>query len=122
MKNKSILLLFAATAAIIGALFVMPAFGQTPEPEPETTWVPPCGIWDGETWSFEEGQEPWWYEEGIEPPCYDPETGEYTPRNPDGYRGGNCWSEDGEAPTRRGGCGGGRRSGGYRRGGNNGTS
>jgi hypothetical protein len=111
MKNKSAALILA-TAAIIGALVIIPAFAQTAEPEPEAEWCPPCGNWDGEIWTFEEGEEPWWYEEGIEPPCYDPETGEYTPRNPDGVGGGYCWDEDGESPsTRRGGCGGGRRGG-----------
>ena len=125
MKNRNTLLLFVAAAAVIGALFVIPAFGQTNEiePAPEAEWVPPCGgYWDGETWSFPEGEEPWWYEEGVEPPCYDPETGEYTPRNPDGCGGGYCWSDDAEAPVRRGGCGGGRRGGGSRRGGGYGNS
>lgn len=110
MKTKNVALMLVAVAAVIGALVVIPTFAQTVEPEPEAEWYPPCGNWDGEASTFEEGEEPWWYEEGVEPPCYDPETGEYTPRNLDGYGGGYCWDEDGEAPSgRRGGCGGGRR-------------
>ena len=116
MNNKSYVHMVLALAAIIGALVIIPAFAQTVEPELETEWTPPCGYWDGEAWNFEEGQEPWWYQEGAEPPCYDPETGEYTPLNPNGYRGGNCFGNDGEAPYNgRGGCGAGR-CGGARRG------
>ena len=67
MKTKRMALMLVAVAAIIGALVIIPTFAQTAEPEPEAEWYPPCGNWDGEAWTFEEG---------VEPPCYDPETGE----------------------------------------------
>ena len=109
MKQKNILLILAATAIITGALYVIPVFAQEPEAvEPE--WVPPCSM---------DGEGPWWLDENAEPPCIDPETGEFTPMNPDCDGDGPWWMEEGATPPRRGGGygkgrGNGRRGGGCR--------
>jgi hypothetical protein len=74
MKNKSIIIILATVALIAGAVLVLPAFAQDTTPE-----------------------EPEWG-----PPCYDPETGEYTPLNPDCDAAGSCLPGDGAAQSGRG--------------------